>query len=136
MNTKALNTLSTKQLYARLPLVYACSGCSSAAQLANDLAVRLDHQQKAEMSCIAGVGGDVKSLLRKAKSGRKIMVLDGCPLHCALMALARHGVHASIHLDLSLFGVKKRYHEKASQQESKQVWEQHVLPMLSGLSSV
>lgn len=43
-----------------LPLVYACSGCSNVAQLANDLALRLDRARLAEMSCIAGVGGDVR----------------------------------------------------------------------------
>ncbi|HAQ85985.1 MAG TPA: zinc-binding protein, partial [Pseudomonas sp.] len=43
----------------RLPLVYACSGCSNVAQLANTLAVRLDRAGLAEMSCIAGVGGRV-----------------------------------------------------------------------------
>jgi len=30
--------------YDELPLVYSCSGCSSAAQMANDLAVRLDRE--------------------------------------------------------------------------------------------
>jgi len=40
-----------------LPLVYSCSGCSSAAQLANQLAIRLDREGLAETSCIAGVGG-------------------------------------------------------------------------------
>ena len=43
------------------PLIYSCSGCSSAAQLANHVAVRLDRAGVAEMSCIAGVGGDVPS---------------------------------------------------------------------------
>lgn len=38
----------------KLPLVYSCSGCSSAAQMANALAVRLDREKVAEMSCIAG----------------------------------------------------------------------------------
>ena len=41
------------------PLVYSCSGCSSAAQLANHVALQLDRRGVAEMSCIAGVGGDV-----------------------------------------------------------------------------
>ena len=41
------------------PIVYSCSGCSSAAQLANHVALRLDRCGAAEMSCIAGVGGDV-----------------------------------------------------------------------------
>ena len=31
------------------PLVYSCSGCSSAAQLANHVAVRLDRSGVAEM---------------------------------------------------------------------------------------
>ena len=76
----------------RRPLVYACSGCSSAAQTANDVALALDRRGEAEMSCIAGVGGDVALLVRVAKSGRDIVVLDGCPLQCAKHCLARHGV--------------------------------------------
>ena len=75
-----------------LPIVYACSGCSSAAQLANHVAVRLDRTGIAEMSCIAGVGGDVPSLIKTAQSGRAIVVLDGCPLECARHCLQRHGV--------------------------------------------
>ena len=46
-----------------LPLVYACSGCSSVAHLANVLAMRLDRLCMAEMSCISGVGGGVGALL-------------------------------------------------------------------------
>ena len=55
---------------ADLPLVYSCSGCSSAAQMANHIAVQLDRRGEAEMSCIAGVGGDVSQLVRIAHSGR------------------------------------------------------------------
>jgi uncharacterized metal-binding protein len=92
-----------------LPLVYSCSGCSSAAQLANHLAIRLDRTGKAEMSCIAGVGGDVPSLVRVATSGRPIVAIDGCALNCAQNCLARHGVQPAIHYDLTQFGVKKRF---------------------------
>ena len=49
-----------------LPLVYSCSGCSNLAQLANDLALRLDRDGLAEMSCIAGVGGDVPALVGRS----------------------------------------------------------------------
>lgn len=94
-----------------LPLVYSCSGCSSAAQMANHLAVRLDRTGAAEMSCIAGVGGDVKSLVAKAASGRPILVLDGCPLQCARHCLARHGIRPDAHVLLNEFGVRKRQHE-------------------------
>jgi uncharacterized metal-binding protein len=94
-----------------LPLVYSCSGCSSAAQLANYVAVKLDRLGLAEMSCIAGVGGDVKPLVKKATSGRPVIAIDGCALACAASCLARHGVAADHYYMLSDYGVEKRYHE-------------------------
>ena len=93
-----------------LPLVYSCSGCSSAAQLANHITVPHDRSGDAEMSCIAGVGGDVPHLLKPAKSGRPIIALDGCPLVCVQSCLARHGLTPTRHYPLHHFGVKKRNH--------------------------
>ena len=90
-----------------LPLVYACSGCSSAAQLANHVAVQLDREGRAEMSCIAGVGGDVPQLLKTLHTGRPIIALDGCPLVCVQSCLTRHGVQADRHYQLHRHGVKK-----------------------------
>ncbi|MFF5207592.1 putative zinc-binding protein [Streptosporangium sp. NPDC000396] len=95
---------------ADLPVVYSCSGCSSAAQMANDLAVRLDRMGLAEMSCIAGVGGDVPSLVRVATSGRPILALDGCRLACVLSTLGRHDVVPDEHVVLATYGVRKRKH--------------------------
>lgn len=106
------------------PLVYACSGASSAAQMANHIAVRLDRLKLAEMSCITGVGGDVPSLVRTALSGRPIIALDGCPLQCTAKILARHGLKADKHLDLSELGVKKRQHEDFDPQEAARVLQQ------------
>lgn len=98
---------------AHQALVYACSGCSSAAQLANHLAVRLDREGIAEMSCIAGVGGRVPSLVRKAEdaaqSGRRIVAIDGCALSCTKASLAQHGIEPSLHVQLATRGVCKAY---------------------------
>ena len=91
-----------------LPLVYSCSGCSSAAQMANYLAIQLDRQGDAEMSCIAGVGGNVKQLVRIACSGRPIIALDGCPLECVKNCLAIHDITPTQHILLNTLGVKKR----------------------------
>ena len=124
-----------KAQYAGLPLVYSCSGCSDVAQLANSLAVRLDREQLAEMSCIAGVGGGVKPLLRTAQSGRPIIALDGCPLHCARHCLQQAGVVADVHVDLSLAGVKKRLHQDISPAEAQQIWQDVVLPALATLTA-
>lgn len=106
------------------PLVYACSGASSAAQMANHIAVRLDRLKSAEMSCIAGVGGDVKPLVRTAKSGRTIIALDGCPLQCAAHILMRHGLKAHKHYDLSKMGVKKVYHEDFNPEQAGEMLQQ------------
>lgn len=104
-----------------LPLVYACSGCSSAAQMANYLAVRMDRRGDAEMSCITGVGGDVASLVRMAKSGRPIIALDGCTLHCTLHILKRHDVAPVAHYMLRRYGVKKLLHVDFSRIEADTV---------------
>jgi uncharacterized metal-binding protein len=93
---------------SHLPLVYSCSGCSSAAQTANLIAIKMDREEIAEMSCIAGVGGDVKSLVKTAKSGRPIIAIDGCPLACTENCLARHEVQPTHHFDLSKFNVVKK----------------------------
>jgi uncharacterized metal-binding protein len=110
----------------KLPLVYSCSGASSAAQMANHIAVKLDRLKVAEMSCIAGVVGDVKPLVRTAKSGRPIIALDGCPLHCAAQILKRHGLEADKHFDLSELAVKKPKHEDFDPEEAARVL-QHIL---------
>lgn len=107
-----------------LPLVYSCSGCSNVAQLANTLALRLDRAGLAEMSCIAGVGGDVPALVRKAASGRRILALDGCQLHCVKNCLARHGVAPDDHVTLNAFGVRKRYGEDCTTEETEQLLEE------------
>ena len=104
-----------------LPLVYSCSGCSSAAQMANHLALALDRRGYAEMSCIAGVGGDVPKLVRVATSGRPVIAIDGCALACVRQCLARHGVTATRHHLLSDHGVRKRYKADFDSAEAESV---------------
>ena len=117
---------AAKAAKALRPLVYSCSGCSSAAQLANHVAVRLDRSGVAEMSCIAGVGGDVASLVKTARSGRPIVALDGCPLVCVQSTLARHGIAPTRHYQLQQYGVRKRQHEDFDPAQAREVLERVV----------
>ncbi|GEK51043.1 putative zinc-binding protein [Vreelandella venusta] len=89
-------------------LIYACSGCSDVAQLANSVALRLDHAGEAEMSCIAGVGGGVPGLVRITRSGRPIVAIDGCQMHCASHCLANADVVPTEHVKLYENGLRKR----------------------------
>lgn len=103
------------------PLVYACSGSSNVAQLANAIAVHLDRSGRAEMSCIAGVGGNVKPLVRKAQSGRPIVVIDGCPLRCCEASLAARGVRPDRTVKLHERGLRKRQHVDFTAEEREHV---------------
>ena len=98
---------------SKLPLVYSCSGCSSAAQMCNHIAVQLDRKGLAEMSCIAGVGGDVRKLVKVVeqadKNGRTIIGVDGCPLACVKNSLAGKGVTPTVWHELSQYEVEKVY---------------------------
>lgn len=111
---------------AVIPLVYSCSGCSDVAQLANHLAVRLDRAGLAEMSCIAGVGGGVPNLVRKAReageSGRSILALDGCVLACTRACLAAQGLAPSRHVRLHERGVRKHYHADFDAAQAEQLF--------------
>lgn len=134
IKTRSGVKLLAKADYCNLHLVYSCSGCSSAAQLANSLAIRLDREQLAEMPCIAGVGGGEPSLVKKAQSGRKVIVMDGCSPHCAKPCLDRYGVSINVHIDLSKAGEKKRFHQAATPAEELHVWSNAVLPEIGRIS--
>ncbi|MBK7097973.1 MAG: putative zinc-binding protein [Sphingobacteriales bacterium] len=114
-----------------LPLVYSCSGCSNAAQMANYMAVRLDRSGLAEMSCIVGVGGNVKKLVKTAKSGRKMIVIDGCPLMCSKSCLENHELTPDIHIELSKVGVKKVQHEDFDKSQANLLLEEIKLQIRS-----
>ena len=103
------------------PLIYSCSGCSNVAQLANDLAVVLDREGFGQMSCIAGVGGDVKGLVKLAKSNRPILAIDGCKIACVQKTLARHEIQPRWHMELTSMGLKKHEGEDCSYADMKLV---------------
>lgn len=114
-------------------LVYACCGCSGAAQMANHLALRLDCSGFADMACTAGVGGGVSELVQIAQSGRRLLAIDGCDMHCAASCLARAGLIADIHLVLAEHGVKKRPNMNFDPAEAQRVYATVVLPAARSL---
>ena len=89
------------------PIVYACSGCSDAGELADRTARELARAGTAEMSCLAGIGGQVKSLVNKAQRAETILVIDGCPLNCARHTFERAGFRNFRHLELHRLGLRK-----------------------------
>jgi uncharacterized metal-binding protein len=88
-------------------VVYACSGCSDAGEIADRVARQITREGVAQMSCLAGIGGRVKSLVLKAEKAEHILVIDGCPLNCAAHTLKLAGFHKFNHLELHKIGIRK-----------------------------
>ena len=88
-------------------VVYSCSGCSDAGELADRVARELNQRGICEMSCLAGVGGRVKPLMMKAQKAERIVVIDGCPLNCARHTLINAGITEFQHIALQTLGQRK-----------------------------
>jgi uncharacterized metal-binding protein len=88
-------------------IVYACSGCSDAGELTDHIARQLTREGAAEMSCLAGIGGRVKSLVNKANAAERILAIDGCPLNCTRHTLELAGFKNFDHLELHKLGMRK-----------------------------
>jgi uncharacterized metal-binding protein len=93
----------------KLTVVCACSGCSDAGELADRAARSLAQAKLAEMSCLAGIGGRVNSLMTKAERAENILVIDGCPLNCARKTLELAGFQNFQHLELHKLGIRKGF---------------------------
>lgn len=100
------------------PIVYSCSGCSNLAQMAHDLALNMDRDGIAEMSCVSGVIGDVAPIKQVAHSGRPIFAVDGCGLGCTKSCLDACGITPTLHFNISEYGFEKRTKDENSFNES------------------
>jgi uncharacterized metal-binding protein len=90
-----------------LACVLACSGCSHAGELADLTARRLEEIGAARMSCLAGVGGRVKSIMSTVQRAPTLLMVDGCPLECGANTLRLAGITEFKHLKLHELGVRK-----------------------------
>ena len=61
----------------------------------------------ARMSCLAGVGGRVKSIMNTVQRAPELLMVDGCPLECGANTLRLAGIREFKHLKLHELGVRK-----------------------------
>ena len=90
------------------PVVYACSGCSNVARIAHDIALNLDSDGLAEMSCVSGVIGNVIPVREIATSAQQIIVIDGCGLQCTKACLDACQIKVDHHFVITEFDIEKR----------------------------
>jgi uncharacterized metal-binding protein len=72
-------------------LVYPCSGSADVGEIADHAARQLDAEDKAWMSCLAGIGGRVSGLMANAAAAPVLIAIDGCPHDCATKTLQLAG---------------------------------------------
>ena len=93
------------------PCVLACSGYTHSGALADRTARRLQELDVARMSCLAGVGGRVKSILNTVNAAPERMMIDGCPLECGAHTLRLAGITEFQHFKLHELGIRKHHSE-------------------------
>lgn len=87
-------------------IVYACAGCSLAGQASYQIALELDKNGTAEMSCLAGIASEKPSFYRKIKN-KKIITIDGCPTECSKGVFDKAGIEVDLHIKLKEYGIRK-----------------------------
>lgn len=90
------------------PLVYACSGCSNVARISHDIALNLDSDGIAKMSCVSGVAAHVEPMLVLAESACEVIAIDGCDLVCTKTCLDQAAVAIDHHFIVTQLGIEKR----------------------------
>jgi uncharacterized metal-binding protein len=88
-------------------LVYPCSGAADTGEIADRAARRLDADNVAWMSCLAGIGGRVSGLIANAAAAPALLAIDGCPHDCAKKTLELAGFANVKHVRVTDLGLKK-----------------------------
>ena len=102
----------------RKPLVFACSGCSNLATMANDIALTLDSDGIAEMSCVSWLMAANKTQIQARLQGRDVILIEGCADSCSRYCLTQNGVNIAAYFNIAELGFVARSAGDCSLQEN------------------
>jgi uncharacterized metal-binding protein len=88
-------------------LIFTCSGASNVGQIANETAKRLSCQGIGGLSCLAGIGGHINGFAEATREVKKVVAIDGCPVHCARKTLEHADCPITVHVVVTELGVRK-----------------------------
>ena len=87
--------------------MFCCSGAADTAEIA-DLAVRDLHKAKdARMFCLAGIAGDVETIVVNTQAANRMLVVDGCDSDCAMKTMQKNGFSDFVHFRVTDLGWEK-----------------------------
>jgi uncharacterized metal-binding protein len=90
-------------------LFFSCSGGANVGQIANETVKRLADQGIGGMSCLAGIGGHVSGFAEATREVKKVVAIDGCPVHCARKTLEHAECPVAVHVVVTDVGIKKKF---------------------------
>ncbi len=88
-------------------MVFACSGAADVGAVTDLAAREVMRERRAFMCCTAAIAARIEGITAKARSARRIVVLDGCPERCARKILEQAGFPDFDALELSGLGMQK-----------------------------
>lgn len=98
-------------------LIFACSGGSNVAQIANDAAKALDQLGQGRMYCAVGVASRLPSFIETANKADMRVAIDGCEVHCLKKGFEAAGVPVDVHVVVTDLGIAKGHHFDYTQDE-------------------
>ena len=88
-------------------LLFCCSGAADTAEIA-DRAVRSLHKgQVARMFCLAGIAGEVETIVENSRGAVGMVLVDGCDSDCAKRTMERAGFGDFLHVRVTDLGMEK-----------------------------
>ncbi len=88
-------------------LLYACSGGSNVAEIADRAARGLAADGCGRMFCLAGLGADIQGMVQSARDSDLNLVIDGCPVECAKKIFDRHNIGNYRRMKVTDLGIEK-----------------------------
>lgn len=89
-------------------LIFPCSRGSNVGQIANEAANDLTALGHGKMYCLAGISGKASGIVESTKAAKRIIAIDGCPVHCAKKTLEQADFTADVHVVVTDLGIEKK----------------------------
>ena len=98
-----MNKKNEKICDAAPKFIFACSGAADVGHISDLAARQLTKIGAGNMFCLAGIGGNVETIIAKTKSCEKILAIDGCGVDCVKKSLEERGFSNFEHLRITEF---------------------------------
>ena len=94
-----------------------CSGGSNCGQIANQVAVKLTQEGVGNLYCLAGIGAHIEGMVESARSSKRLVAIDGCPVACSKKTIEHAGLVVTDWICVTDEGIVKTHQFKLASQD-------------------